>query len=90
MHVADPHFALLSYADTPLEVGDFLLLDSWGPANCTPDAIYGDITWVGYAGPQIPPRIEQVFELVRQARATRPVVFAASGSVPGRPCMATR
>ncbi len=66
-HAADPHFAPRRDADTPLRPGDFLLLDLWG-REPHPDAIYGDITWVGYAGPQVPPRIQQVFELVRQAR----------------------
>jgi len=66
-HAADPHFAPRRDADTPLRPGDFLLLDLWG-REPHPDAIYGDITWVGFAGPEIPPRIQQVFELVRQAR----------------------
>ena len=72
-HAADPHFAPRRDADTPLRPGDFLLLDLWG-REPHPDAIYGDITWVGYAGPQIPPRIQQVFELVRQARDAAVVV----------------
>ena len=55
-HAADPHFAPRRDADTPLRPGDFLLLDLWG-REPHPDAIYGDITWVGYAGPQVPPRI---------------------------------
>ena len=66
-HAADPHFAPRRDADTPLRPGDFLLLDLWG-REPEPDAIYGDITWVGYAGPEVPPRIRQVFEIVRQAR----------------------
>ena len=66
-HAADPHFAPRRDADTPLRPGDFLLLDLWG-REPHPDAIYGDITWVGYAGPEVPGRIQQVFELVRQAR----------------------
>jgi Xaa-Pro dipeptidase len=66
-HAADPHFAPRRAADTPLRPGDFLLLDLWG-REPHPDAIYGDITWVGYAGLRVPPRIQQVFELVRQAR----------------------
>ena len=66
-HAADPHYAPRRAADTPLRPGDFLLLDLWG-REPHPDAIYGDITWVAYAGPEIPPRIQQVFDLVRQAR----------------------
>jgi Xaa-Pro dipeptidase len=66
-HAADPHFAPRRDADTPLQPGDFLLLDLWG-REPGPDGIYGDITWVGYAGPEVPPRFQQVFEIVRQAR----------------------
>ena len=55
-HAADPHFAPRRDADTPLRPGDFLLLDLWG-REPGPDGIYGDITWVGYAGPQVPGRI---------------------------------
>ena len=66
-HAADPHFAPRRDADTPLRPGDFLLLDLWG-REPGPDGIYGDITWVGYAGPEVPGRIQQVFEIVRQAR----------------------
>jgi Xaa-Pro aminopeptidase len=66
-HAADPHFAPHRAADTSLGPGDFLLLDLWG-REPDPDAIYGDITWVGYAGPQIPQRIQQVFATVRAAR----------------------
>ena len=66
-HAADPHFAPRRDADTPLRPGDFLLLDLWG-REPHPDAIYGDITWVGYAGLPVPPRIREVFEIVRQAR----------------------
>jgi Xaa-Pro aminopeptidase len=66
-HAADPHFAPRRAADAAFQAGDFLLLDLWGRER-RPDAIYGDITWVGYAGSTVPPRIGQVFAIVRQAR----------------------
>lgn len=66
-HAADPHFAPRRAADTPLRPGDFLLLDLWA-REPDPDAIYGDITWVGYAGTAVPARIQEVFEIVRAAR----------------------
>ena len=66
-HAADPHFSPRREADTPLRLGDFLLIDFWA-REPGPDGIYGDITWVGYAGREVPPRIRQVCELVRQAR----------------------
>ena len=75
-HAADPHFTPRRDADTPLRPGDYLLLDLWAKEP-GPDGIYGDITWVGFAGSGLPPRIQQVFEAVRQARDTA-VSFARS------------
>lgn len=66
-HAADPHFAPRCAADTPLRPGDFLLIDLWG-REPGPDGIYGDITWVACAGERVPSRIQQVFEVVREAR----------------------
>ncbi|MCX6029137.1 MAG: M24 family metallopeptidase [Chloroflexi bacterium] len=82
-HAADPHFAPRRAADTPMRRGDLLLLDLWG-REPTPDAIVGDITWVGYAGPAVPPAIQHVFELVRQARDAA-VAFAAGRLAAGQP-----
>lgn len=82
-HAADPHFAPRRTADTPLHPGDFLLLDLWGRES-GPDGIYGDITWVAYAGSQVPPRIQQVFEIVRQARDVA-VAFARARLRAGMP-----
>lgn len=66
-HAANPHYFPRSDADTPIRRGDLLLIDLWArePAE---DAIYGDITWVAYAGERPPDRIQAVFEVVREAR----------------------
>ena len=66
-HAADPHFFPRRDADTPIRPGDFLLIDLWA-REPRADAIFGDITWVAYAGEAAPPRIQAVFEVVRQAR----------------------
>ena len=73
-HGADPHFAPRRDADTALHMGDFLLIDLWA-REPGPDDIMGDITWVAYAGRDIPPRAQQVFDVVRAAR-DRAVAFA--------------
>jgi Xaa-Pro aminopeptidase len=82
-HAADPHFMPCRDADTPLRRGDFLLLDLVS-REPNPDAIYADITWVGYAGPQVPSRIQEVFEVVRRARDAA-VAFAAGCLQAGQP-----
>jgi Xaa-Pro aminopeptidase len=66
-HSGDPHFEVS--ADNPAEIrrGDWILIDLW--ARCPTDAnVYSDITWVGYAGTQVPARQREVFEAVRGAR----------------------
>lgn len=82
-HAADPHFAPRREADTPLRPGDFLLIDLWA-REPGPDGIYGDITWVAYAGREAPPRVQHVFEVVRQARDAA-VAFAQERLRAGRP-----
>jgi Xaa-Pro aminopeptidase len=82
-HAADPHFYTRAETDTPLRPGDFLLLDLWGRGP-RPDAVFGDITWVAFAGAQAPARIQAVFDLVRQARDTA-VAFARGRVQGGRP-----
>ncbi len=82
-HAADPHFAPRRDADTPLHPGDFLLLDLWA-REPDPEAIYGDITWVGYVGAAIPARIGEVFEIVREARDAA-VAFARTRVRAGGP-----
>lgn len=73
-HAADPHYSPRRAADTPLHRGDFLLIDLW-TKEPGPDNIYGDITWVAYAGAVVPSRMVAVFETVRKARDTA-VAFA--------------
>lgn len=82
-HAADPHFAPRCEADTPLRPGDFLLIDLWA-REPGPDGIYGDITWVAYAGSRVPPRIQAVFEIVREARDAA-VAFARARLRAGQP-----
>ena len=78
-HGADPHFAPDRDADTELHPGDFLLIDLWGKER-GPEDIVGDITWVAYAGPAVPPLARQVFDVVKAAR-DRAVAYA--GERPG-------
>lgn len=82
-HAADPHYSPRRDADTPMHRGDFLLIDLW-TREPGPDNIYGDITWVAYAGPSVPPRMAEVFEVVRQARDTA-VAFARERMAAGQP-----
>ncbi len=82
-HAADPHYAPNPREEAPIRPGDFLLIDLWAKEKA-PGAIYGDITWVGYGGDAVPARIQDVFEVVRQARDAA-VARAQAGVQAGEP-----
>ena len=63
----NPHYEPHAVGSAPIREGDLVLLDVWAKKN-TPDAVYYDITWVGFVGPSPSPRMREVFEVVRQAR----------------------
>lgn len=66
-HSGDPHFDLTEATSAPIRKGDWVLIDLWArrPGD---DNIYSDITWVAYAGRDVPARHRTVFEAVKAAR----------------------
>jgi Xaa-Pro aminopeptidase len=66
-NASDPHYEPSAERTTPIRPGDLVLIDMWAKLR-EPDAIYYDITWVGYCGHQIPEPMLQVFDLVTGAR----------------------
>ena len=66
-HASDPHYQPTPAAYSPIRHGDLLLLDLWAKLNA-PDAVYYDVTWMAYCGPEPPPRMREVFTVVREAR----------------------
>lgn len=66
-HSGDPHFEVSSQSPSPMNRGDWVLIDLWArlPGD---ENIYSDITWVGFVGRQPAAKHQQVFEIVRQAR----------------------
>jgi Xaa-Pro aminopeptidase len=66
-NAGNPHYE--PRADHPVAIreGDLVLLDVWGKKNI-PDAVYYDITWMGFVGQAPSARICEVFEIVRDAR----------------------
>ncbi len=63
-----PHY--FPSAEKPVEIGwgDFVLLDIFAKVADNPKAIYADITWCGYTGSTVPPRFEEQFAIVKEAR----------------------
>ncbi|GLV58646.1 peptidase M24 [Dictyobacter sp. S3.2.2.5] len=68
-HSGNPHYEPTSSQHSPIRRGDLVLFDFWAKLP-RPDAVFGDYTWVTFAGTreEIPARQREVFEVVRNAR----------------------
>ena len=66
-NAGNPHYEPHASHPVPIREGDLLLLDVWGKKN-TPDAVYYDITWMGFVGAAPSGRMREIFQIVRDAR----------------------
>lgn len=66
-HAGDPHYEPSASSPTPIRRGDWVLIDLWARTPGEQN-IYSDITWVGFAGKDVPARHKEVFQVVRAAR----------------------
>jgi Xaa-Pro aminopeptidase len=66
-HSGDPHYAPGPGSDAAIRAGDFVLIDLWAKLD-RPNAVYSDLTWTGFVGPEVPARYEEVFQIVAGAR----------------------
>jgi Xaa-Pro aminopeptidase len=66
-HASDPHYDPVAGRSSPIRRGDVLLLDLWAKLN-EPEAVYYDITWMAFCGGSPPADVQQVFNIVRDAR----------------------
>lgn len=66
-HAGDPHYEPDEKTHAPIRAGDWVLIDLWAkrPGEGT---VYGDITWTGYCGKNVPADHRKVFETVKSAR----------------------
>jgi Xaa-Pro aminopeptidase len=66
-HAGDPHFEPSESAPTPIKPGDWILIDLWArlPGD---ENVHADITWVGFAGRDVPEPMQRVFEAVKAGR----------------------
>lgn len=82
-HAGDPHFEPRPDNTVPIRRGDRVLLDLW--AKCDePHSIYYDITWMGFAGTDVPADYATVFGIARDARE-RAVSFIEERLAAGQP-----
>jgi Xaa-Pro dipeptidase len=66
-NAANPHFSTGSADDTAMSHGNLVLIDLFAKEH-SDDAIYGDLTWMGYVGDRVPEEFAKVFEIVASAR----------------------
>lgn len=66
-NASDPHYEPTEERTAHIQRGDLVLIDMWAKLT-TPDAVYYDITWTGFCGEIVPDQIQNVFEVVREAR----------------------
>ncbi len=66
-NASDPHYKPRRDRSTPIKHGDLVLIDLWAKLQ-NPGAVYYDVTWCGFCGHDIPNEIQNVFEIVRDAR----------------------
>jgi Xaa-Pro dipeptidase len=64
---ANPHYEPTKEINAEIHKGDYVLIDLWAKMN-TPGSVYADITWVAFAGETIPPKYQQIFEIVKGSR----------------------
>lgn len=66
-NAGNPHYEPTKELSANIKKGDLVLLDIWGREN-KENSIYFDITWMGYAGTEIPERFIKIFDVVKNAR----------------------
>jgi Xaa-Pro aminopeptidase len=66
-NASNPHYEPKEGASAEIKRGDLVLMDMWAKLD-RPEAVYYDITWVGFCGAEPPAQVERVFTVVRDAR----------------------
>lgn len=64
---SDPHYTPEAGRTAPIQKRDWILIDLWAKRPGY-EFVYGDMTWVGLAGPAPSARQQEVFETVAAAR----------------------
>jgi Xaa-Pro aminopeptidase len=67
-HAANPHYAPSTAQPTEIRPGDMVLIDLWSRERRTPQDCYADITWVAYAGAEVPPAARHLFDVLARGR----------------------
>lgn len=66
-NMSDPHYEPEPERSREIHKGDAVLIDMWAKLD-RPSAVFYDITWTGYCGASPPAALQNIFEVVRDAR----------------------
>ena len=66
-NAGNPHYLASAAEHRVIRNDELVLLDLWGKLD-TPAAVFADITWVGFTGPNVPDRMAQAFGAICGAR----------------------
>jgi Xaa-Pro dipeptidase len=66
-NAGNPHYLATAATHRVIRKEELVLLDLWGKLT-TPHAVYADITWMGFAGPNVPERMTKAFAAICNAR----------------------
>jgi Xaa-Pro dipeptidase len=66
-NASNPHYTPERNHSALIREGDLVLIDIWGKLK-EPGAIYGDITWMGYVGKEVPAKQQEIFDIVKGAQ----------------------
>src|SRR5687767_1632068 len=67
-NAGDPHYLPTARRTRQIHKDELVLLDLWAKKKDDPNAVFADITWVGFTGPEVPMEMAAAFEAIRQAR----------------------
>ncbi len=82
-NASNPHYCPTEHSCSVIRRGDLLLLDLWSKQDHS-DAVYYDVTWMAFCGTEPPPRMQEVFSVVRNARDAG-IRFVTEAVAAGRP-----
>ncbi len=82
-NASNPHYEPTREQTAHIQRGDVVLIDLWAKLALE-NAVYYDVTWTGFCGEAVPANIQNVFEVVRNARK-RASDFAVRKASTGEP-----
>jgi Xaa-Pro aminopeptidase len=77
VHTADPGFAPSPERSERIAPGDLVLFSAAARVRGVRDAVYADLTWVGFVGEHVPDEMQHLYAIARDARSAALALVAA-------------